>query len=534
MRYWVRYYLSQRSASSLTAAKGGRRTVLVHFSFRVGSYPAESKVQVAFAVALACLALVGSFSFVSLLQMNRDAASVAHTYQIMHRLDALLTSVTDAQLGARRYVTLGSAEYLDRYRLATVAAHQILPQLRQLTADNPIERQPLTSVEELTAKRLADLASVVELRASQGAAVAQSADPSPGRQLYDELHRAVDEEKSEEEALLRDRENRTRLATIITKVVIIVGGLLATIVAAVAWSPSGEILPADTVPSKPYALRKILVEVRVAERTAQLMQVNESLTSSERRLRAFVKATSNVFYQMSPDWSEMQRLQGQSFLADTDSPDHDWLHKYILPDDQQHVMAVIRTAIRERQTFELEHRVVRADGTIGWTYSKAIPLTDTDGEVVEWFGAASDVTARKEAEVKLQSQLARLHLLRQITHAIAERQDIQSIFQIVVRTLEEHLPVDFCCICSYDSAANRLTVMNIGLRSASLATSSPCRNRRISRSTRTGSRAASRVGWYMSPTFPRCRFLFHSDWPEAGCARWLPPRYPTRMECSVS
>jgi signal transduction histidine kinase/ActR/RegA family two-component response regulator len=173
---------------------------------------------------------------------------------------------------------------------------------------------------------------------------------------------------------------------------------------------------------------------------------------------------------MSPDWSEMRRLQGQSFLADTDSPDHDWLHKYIRPDDQPHVMAVIRTAIRERQTFELEHRVVRADGTIGWTYSKAIPLTGTDGEVVEWFGAASDVTARKEAEAKLQSQLARLHLLRQITHAIAERQDIQGIFHIVVRTLEEHLPADFCCICSYDPAANRLTVMNIGLRSASLAT----------------------------------------------------------------
>src|SRR5882762_2145016 len=54
------------------------------------------------------------------------------------------------------------------------------------------------------------------------------------------------------------------------------------------------------------------------------------------------------------------------------------------------------------------------------------------------------------AHVKLQAQLARLHLLHQITRAIGERQDIQSIFQVVIRTLEEHLPVDFCCICLYD------------------------------------------------------------------------------------
>ena len=48
--------------------------------------------------------------------------------------------------------------------------------------------------------------------------------------------------------------------------------------------------------------------------------------------------------------------------------------------------------------FELEHRVRRTDGTLGWTYSRAVPLLNVNGEILEWFGAASDVTARKEAE----------------------------------------------------------------------------------------------------------------------------------------
>jgi integrase len=35
---------------------------------------------------------------------------------------------------------------------------------------------------------------------------------------------------------------------------------------------------------------------------------------------------------------------------------------------------------------------------LGWTYSRAVPLFDAKGEIVEWFGAASDVSSRKEAE----------------------------------------------------------------------------------------------------------------------------------------
>ena len=34
-------------------------------------------------------------------------------------------------------------------------------------------------------------------------------------------------------------------------------------------------------------------------------------------------------------------------------------------------------------------------------FSRAIPLLGEDGEVVEWFGAASDVTARKQVEEAL-------------------------------------------------------------------------------------------------------------------------------------
>jgi signal transduction histidine kinase/ActR/RegA family two-component response regulator len=69
---------------------------------------------------------------------------------------------------------------------------------------------------------------------------------------------------------------------------------------------------------------------------------------------------------------------------------------------------------------------------------------------------------RDVAQRKLQSQLARLDLLQRATHAIGERQDLESIFQVVVRSLEDNMPIDFACMSMYDAAGRKLKVANIG------------------------------------------------------------------------
>ncbi|HEY2780240.1 MAG TPA: ATP-binding protein [Steroidobacteraceae bacterium] len=81
----------------------------------------------------------------------------------------------------------------------------------------------------------------------------------------------------------------------------------------------------------------------------------------------------------------------------------------------------------------------------------------------------NDISARKLAEEKALAQLARLALLNQITRAIGERQDLASIFQVVVRTLENAMPVDFACICMFDTLDAVLTVTCVGVHSAALA-----------------------------------------------------------------
>ncbi len=96
----------------------------------------------------------------------------------------------------------------------------------------------------------------------------------------------------------------------------------------------------------------------------------------------------------------MRQLDGHGFLADTVAPSMRWLDSYIDPADRPEVMAAIEDAIQRKGTFELEHRVRRADGSFGWTLSRAVPLFEEHGEIAEWFGAASDVTPRRTAEAR--------------------------------------------------------------------------------------------------------------------------------------
>jgi signal transduction histidine kinase/ActR/RegA family two-component response regulator len=75
----------------------------------------------------------------------------------------------------------------------------------------------------------------------------------------------------------------------------------------------------------------------------------------------------------------------------------------------------------------------------------------------------------EQAQSNLQAQFNRLDLLNRITRAIGERQDLQSIFRVVIRRLEDHLYIDFGCICLYDAALATLTVTTVGAQSAGLA-----------------------------------------------------------------
>jgi signal transduction histidine kinase len=137
--------------------------------------------------------------------------------------------------------------------------------------------------------------------------------------------------------------------------------------------------------------------------TAQV-RAAAAIRESEERFRALTHASADVIYRMSPDWTELRQLDGRGFIKDAPDPSSFWLDEYVPADDQHLVHAAVAMAIRDKGIFELEHRVRRTDGSVGWTLSRAVPMLGSDGAIDEWIGAASDITERKTVEQKLREQ----------------------------------------------------------------------------------------------------------------------------------
>ena len=165
------------------------------------------------------------------------------------------------------------------------------------------------------------------------------------------------------------------------------------------WNDDGTVAGIFLVVSE--TTRRVTAERELKRANEALERQFRASEAGAMRLSAFVSASSEVLYSMSADWREMRQLSGGTFLADTRTANPDWVDDYIPPEEQTRVQTAIAEAIASKALFSLEHRVRRADGGVGFTLSRAAPILDEAGAITEWFGAASDVTARREAEREL-------------------------------------------------------------------------------------------------------------------------------------
>jgi signal transduction histidine kinase/CheY-like chemotaxis protein len=113
-----------------------------------------------------------------------------------------------------------------------------------------------------------------------------------------------------------------------------------------------------------------------------------------------------------------------------------------------------------RLNVELEHRVTERTAELGKTNRSLVAEIDERQRVED---------SLRETDRKLRLHLERLNLLQQVTQAIGERQDLASIFQVVIRSVEDELPADFCTLCLYDQGDNVLTVAGVGNKSLDTA-----------------------------------------------------------------
>jgi two-component system CheB/CheR fusion protein len=76
------------------------------------------------------------------------------------------------------------------------------------------------------------------------------------------------------------------------------------------------------------------------------------------------------------------------------------------PEDYDRAWKVWEHSLKTGKTYEIEYRMRRWDGEYRWFLARALPLRDTEGNIIKWFGTCTDVHEQKTETDILEQKVA--------------------------------------------------------------------------------------------------------------------------------
>jgi PAS domain S-box-containing protein len=325
------------------------------------------------------LLVVGAVSYHSIAMSSESDRWVRHTHEVLENLQNLVSDMASIESSNRGFALTGEESYLDSYRASIVSAGQDEAAIRNLTMDNQKQQLLLPVLEDLMAQKIRFGDMVMSLPRAKGSETARDAVRSgSGQGIMDEFLGVVRKMQTGELGLLalRNAESKRRLAQ--TKTVLLFGTVLGVLIAAAAgWIVCHDI-----------AARGL---------------AEDALREGEERFRNLANNISQLAWMADEKGSIFwynQRWFDYSGTTLEEMAGWGW-QKVHHPDHVQRVLAKINRCFRNGELWEDTFPLRARDGTYSWFLSRAVPIRDSEGKVLRWFGTNTDISARKEAETHL-------------------------------------------------------------------------------------------------------------------------------------
>jgi PAS domain S-box-containing protein len=159
------------------------------------------------------------------------------------------------------------------------------------------------------------------------------------------------------------------------------------------------------------------LELRVQERTAELVKANESLRheiverkrveralrETKRKFRALAETVPEIVFTVCPDGRvdytnpRFQEFTGQSCDSEKGFSWMQALH----PEDVESINERRKHCLRTGEAYEMKHRLRHRDGEYRWVLCRAQPIRDDAGRIIKWFGSCSDIDDLIQAQESL-------------------------------------------------------------------------------------------------------------------------------------
>jgi PAS domain S-box-containing protein len=207
-----------------------------------------------------------------------------------------------------------------------------------------------------------------------------------------------------------------------------------------------------------------LIAVDVTERRNS----EEAVRRSEERYRSLVQAGAQVVWvttptgeiaEDSPEWRWITGQTLEEYLG------NGWLDA-VHPEDRERVERDWRGCVQDGKIFDSRYRVRTKTGSYRHYDVRAVPI-ERDGEIIEWVGASTDVTAQREAEEmrgRLTEQLSAAALrtarLQQATSMLAEALTVEQVVEVITEVGRSAIGADRSAVALLDPERLRVRTVN--------------------------------------------------------------------------
>ncbi|UVK38826.1 PAS domain-containing protein [Mesorhizobium sp. AR10] len=145
----------------------------------------------------------------------------------------------------------------------------------------------------------------------------------------------------------------------------------------------------------------------------------EAVRESEYKLRQIFETVPGLIWLAEPNGN--MSYVNQRILDYISAPFEETIgcgwEAFIHPEDRPETAKVFQQAIQTVTSYEIVHRLRRSDGAYRWHHTRAEPMRDQQGNVIQWNGLSVDIDEAKRAEDLLRRSEAILAAAQRLSHS---------------------------------------------------------------------------------------------------------------------